>query len=212
MNNNLKFNFSVAVIRRRCDVIQVIRGSPCMVQGPDMETLLHVPEGVYAALLGNIGISPYLVKHHIPGNDCLVTPICEYRLHPFLGKITPNDTKFKLRVPHIVRKISRVKDSIRIRHGDIRGSALLPLLEENNFEIDEKYVTISVSHFSGFIVTAEGINCCSGSANMILYGSLANSSEMGPLVTVRAYLGSMNENQFSVCFVIWKCLECLNFT
>lgn len=180
-------------------------------QGPNLETLLHIPEGVYAALLGNIGMSPHQLRHHIPRNDCLVTPICEYHLHPFIGRTTPSDTKFKLRMPHIVRKISQVKDSIRIRYGDVRGIATLPLLDRNNFEIDEKYVNISTSHFSGFIVTAEGINCCSSSANMILYGSLTNSSEMGPLVTVRAYLGSMNESQFSVCFVIWKSFECLNF-
>ena len=199
------------MLQRSWDIVKLIKGRPCIVHGPDSETLLHVPEDVYAVLLGNIGIYSHKIKHHIPRNDCLVTPICEYHLQPFNGRRTPVCTKFKLRVPHILRKISQVKDSIRIRYGDVRGIATLPLLERNNFEIDEKYLNISISHFSGFIVTAEGINCCSSSANMILYGSLANSSEMGPLVTVRAYLGSMNESQFSVCFVIWKSFECLNF-
>ena len=187
------------MLQRSWDIVKLIKGRPCIVQGPDSETLLHVPEDVYAVLLGNIGINPHKIKHHIPRNDCLVASICEYHLQPFIGMKTPSNTKFKLHVPHIIRKISHIKNSIRIRHGDIRGRAPLPLLEGNSFEIDEKYVTISVSHFSGFIVTAEGINCCSGSANMILYGSLANSSEMGPLVTVRAYLGSVNKNQFMVC-------------
>ena len=71
-------------------------------------------------------------------------------------------------------------------------------------------MTIYTRHFSGYIVTAEGINCCSKSANVLLFGSLTNNLEMGPLVTVKIYLASIhsqikdyemvsNENQFSLC-------------
>ena len=65
-------------------------------------------------------------------------------------------------------------------------------IKKTNLEIDEKHVTIHVRHFSGYIVTAEGINCCSKSANVLLFVSLANNPEMGPSVTVKIYLASIH--------------------
>ena len=174
--------------------MRLITGRSCTIQGTDSDTLLHIPDGVYAALLGNIQTNPTKFRHHIPPNDCLVAPICEYHLQPFIGEVLPKDAKYEICVPHIVRNVQQLSQSIRVRHGDIHSHAILPVhkIQMDKFEIDERYVSIQTSHFSGYIVTAEGINCCSKSANVLLFGSLANNPKMGPSVTVKIYLSSIH--------------------
>ena len=176
--------------------MRLIRGRPCTIQGTDSDTLLHIPDGVYAALLGNIHTNPTTFRHHIPPNDCLVAPICEYHLQPFIGKTLPKDTKYKICVPHIVRNVQQISESIRVRHGNIHNHSILPVheIQKNKLEIDQRFVTIHTSHFSGYIVTAEGINCCSKSANVLLFGSLVNNPEMGPSVTVKICLSSIHSH------------------
>ena len=183
-------------LKARLDILRLIRGKPCTIQGTDSDTLLHIPAGVYTALLGNIHTDPSKFRHHIPPNDCLVAPICEYHLQPFIGRILPRNTSYKIQVPHIIRNTDEAQKHIYLRHGDLHGNAVLPVckFEKDKFEIDEKYVTIHSRHFSGYIVTAEGINCCSKSANVLLFGSLTNNLEMGPLVTVKIYLASIHSH------------------
>ena len=174
--------------------MRLIRGKPCTIQGTDSDTLLHISAGVYAALLGNIHTDPSKFRNQIPRNDCLVAPICEYHLQPFIGRKPLRNTRYKIQVPHIIRNIDESQKHIHLRHGDLHANAVLPVckLEKDKFEIDEKYATIYARHFSGYIVTAEGINCCSKSANVLLFGSLTNNFEMGPLVTVKIYLASIH--------------------
>ena len=123
-----------------------------------------------------------------------MAPICEYHLQPFIGRILPRNTSYKVQVPHIIRNIEKAQKHIRVRHGDLHSNFPLPVykLEKDKVEIDEKYVTIYAKHFSGYIVTAEGINYCSKSANVLLFGSLVNNLETGPLVTVKIYLASIH--------------------
>ena len=81
-----------------------------------------------------------------------------------------------------------------MRHGDVFGSSVLPgdKSTKDKVKIDEKYVSIQTSHFSPIIVTAEGTNCCSKSADLLLFGSLANNPEMGPSVRLKVYLSSIH--------------------
>ena len=175
------------------DVVRLIRGNPCTVQGSNSETLLHVPEGVYAAVLGNTRTDHGHFRQHIPQDDCLIAPICEYHLEPFIGDSLPTNAVYKLQMPHIVRDVPQVRKHIRVRHGDLHSNAVLPVyqLEKDKFEIDEKYVTIYARHFSGYIVTAESINCCSRSANMLLFELIASNPGNGTLVTLKVYLSSI---------------------
>ena len=175
------FYFLLDYIQARLDIVRFIRGRSCTIQGADSDTLLYIPDGVYAVLLGNIHTGPEKFQHHIPSKDCLVAPICEYHLQPFIGK----------QVPHMVRNISPKRKYIRVRCGDLHSSSVLPIckLEKDSFEMDEKYVT---SHFSGYIATAEGINCCSKSANVLLFGSLTKNAWKGPSVAVKVFLSSIH--------------------
>ena len=181
-------------LQARLDIVRLIRGRSCTIQRTDSDTLLHIPDGVYAALLGNIHTNPTKFRHHIPPKDCLVAPICEYHLQPFLGKLLPEDALYKICVPHIVRNVHEVSESIRVRHGNIHNRTILPVhkMQMNKFEIDQRYISIHTSHFSGYIVTAEAINCCSKSVNVLLFGSLGNNLYPGPYATVKVYLSSIH--------------------
>ena len=193
--NNLSIILSSSgYLQARLDIVKLIRGKSCTIRGPDSDTLLHIPDGVYVALLGNVYTDPTKFFCHIHEKDCLVASICEYHLQPFIGRILPRSTKYKIQVPHIVRNVQQASESIRIKHGDIHNGSLLAVqrLEKGKYEIDEKYVTIYTSHFSGYIVTAEGINCCSKSVNVLLFGSLVNNPEIEPLVTVKVYMSSIH--------------------
>ena len=174
-------------------MVKLITGRSCTIQGSNSEILLHIPDGIFAALLGNIHTDPSKFWHHIPRKDCLVAPICEYHLEPFIGRTLPLHTIYKLQVPHIVRDLG-VRKGIRVWHGDLHSNTVLPVykLQKDKCEIDEKYITIHTSHFSGYIVTAEGINCCSKSANVLLFGSLVNNQHLGPSVTVKVYMSSIH--------------------
>ena len=149
---------------------------------------------MYAAVLGNTHTDAEKFQHHIPSEDCLVAPICEYHLQPFISRILPSQAKYSIQVPHMVRNISPKRKYIRVRCGDLHNSSVLPIckLEKDSFEMDEKYVTIHTGHFSGYIVTAEAINCCSKSINVLLFGLLANNLWKGPSVSVKVYLSSIH--------------------
>ena len=137
--------------------------------------------------------------HHIPQGVCLVSPVCEYHLQPSLYKSFPHLGKFKIQIPHIVKDVNKVHPHIRIQYGNLQ-SGVTPLAEEKSLlhqsdgmvqhAIDDKYVTIYTSHFSGYIVTAEAINCCAQSAYVLLFGSLRNFPKASPLATVKVYLKS----------------------
>ena len=181
-------------LQARLDIVKLIRGRSCTIQGTGSDTLLHIPQGVYAALLGNIHTHPTKFFCHIPGKDCLVAPICKYHLQPFIGRMLPPNAKYKIQVPHMVRHIGQSRKYIRVRCGDLHSNIVLSVykLENQKYEMDEKYVTIHTSHFSGYIVTAEGINCCSKSINVLLFGSLTNNPWTGPSATVKVYLSSIH--------------------
>ena len=173
------------------DIVRLITGKPCSVQGIDSEVILHVPKDVFAVLQGNIHTDPSKFLHHIPSNECLIGPICEYHLKPF--EELPKDAVYRLQIPHIVRNVTQVRKHIRVRHGDLHSKSELAVyeLQEDNFQIDEKYVTINIRHFSDYIVTAEGINCCSGRTNVHLFGSLTNSQHLGASAIIKIYMSSI---------------------
>ena len=187
-------------IKTRVDIVHFLRGDGCPVRANHSDVVLHPPEGLCAVVLGNIHVYHAPFQHHLLPNECIMAPICEYSVHPLTYvKCCPENLKFKLQVPHIINDIDEVKDNIRIRHGDIRSNSLelerYPMSSDTAgiwWEVDSKYITIHTSHFSGYIVTAEEINCCSGSAGVLLFGSLENYPGDDPLVTLKVYMSSIH--------------------
>ena len=198
-------------------IVQQINGDSCTVQGKNSDVILHVPKGVYGTLLANIHTDPAKFIHHIPKEHCLVAPICEYCLTPASGITSNKNVKYKIQIPHIVTDIERVRHHIRIFHGNIHGGDTRLTVEKQNshsaglkYDINDKYVTIYTSHFSGFIVTAHGINCCAKNTNVLIFGSLRNHSEVPPIATVKIIFASNHikwKDFLRVSIVLLPCLS-----
>ena len=184
-------------LEKRFQIVRLVRGVPCTIQGPNSEVLLHVPKGVYGVVLANIHTNHAKFLDYIPPKDCVVSPICEYHVQPFIGMKLPADITYMLQVPHIIWDIQEVRNKIKIQHVNkksatsVSGSNLCKKPEQ--CEIDEKYVTIYTSHFCAYIVTVEGFKHCSGNANVLLFGDLSQDPETeGSEATVKVYFSSIH--------------------
>ena len=189
-------------MRKKLDIVTIVKGNACTIRAFGLDVILHTPEGLHAVVLGNIHVNHAPFQHLVPANECIVGPICEYSIHALIySPALQPGAKYKLQIPHIIRDIEAVKHHIRVRHGNIHSDAhnlkLGPeLLQSNNtevsYEVDNHFITIYTSHFSGYIVTVEGINCCSGSANLLLFGCLSNAPSEDPLATLKVYMSSVH--------------------
>ena len=183
-------------LEKRFQIVRFVRGVPCTIQGRNSEVLLHVPEGVHAVVLANIHTNHAKFLDHIPPNDCVVSPICEYHLQPFIGSKLPIDIIYTLQVPHVVSDIPEARNSLKIQHIYIERATTVNGRDHNQdpvrYEIDEKYVTIYTTHFCAYIVTAEVVEHCSGNANILLFGDLSQDPEAeGSEATVKVYFSSI---------------------
>ena len=222
-------------LRTKVRIVELIKGRSRRIQAAKSEVILHVPEGVYGALLANIHTNAARFIHHIPKSDCLVAPICEYHLQPYLqeevclgnGKrikqlsprpvSSPQKKKYIIKIPHIVRNIENVH-YLKVRHGNLHSGVLVTDDERNDekgekmeYNIGDKYVTILASHFSGYIITAEGIRCCGKTANLLFFGSLRNRPDTQPLAMVKVFISSkVKDSQkvsyFHICIVFRNAL------
>ena len=95
-------------------MVKIVNGDPCSIRGPSSDVILHVPRGVYGAIVANVHTNNARFMHHIPQGDCLVSPVCEYHLQPSLYKSSPRLGKFKIQIPHIVKDLNKVRPHIRI--------------------------------------------------------------------------------------------------
>ena len=186
-------------LKTTVDIVRRTEGRASSIRAGNSDVILHTPDGLYAVILGNIYVNHAPFQHLVPANECIVGPICEYSVHAMIYCPTvPHGQKYKLMIPHLLKNVhNKVKYNIRVRYWNIHSKVQnLQFIDDEtrkakvSFEVDENYVTISTSHFSGFIVTLEGINCCSGSANILLFGALTNIPDIEPLVTLKAYMSS----------------------
>ena len=126
-------------------------------------------------------------------------PVCEYSLHPVSHnhQELSKDAKYIIQVPHVIKDVKKNKEKVRVRHGDIHSSDIMlhPGMDRQQggvyYKVGEKDVVIHTKTLGGFIVTAEGLNCCSRSANILLFGSLRNFPQADSLVTIKVYFASV---------------------
>ena len=197
------------MLEKYVDNIRLVRGESNKIQTTNSEVILYTPRGIKGAILTNIHTNHGQFLKHIPERECLVAPICGYFLKPDLedkqdnkensSTTQPKDQRYLIRIPHVIKDVDRVENHIRIKHGNIR-SGVPPLIVDRNpnsrhpdhvsFTVDRKYINIYTNHFSGFIVTIKDINCCSGSAYALMFGSLKKVPEQDPLVTLKVYFSN----------------------
>ena len=189
-------------LRTRWHIVRYVKGSTT-IRAEGSEVTLTTPPPTRALVLGNIHSNHSRFQHLIPSNECIVGPMCQYSIHPFTNNPgTAQRETFILKIPHIAKNVENIKNYFRVRHGKINSSVPnLKLVTRRNsscnvngtyFHVDDKYVTITTKDFSHFVPTIEEINCCSGSANVLLYGSLTNNAEAKPLALLKVYMASLH--------------------
>ena len=180
-----------------------IKGEPCTIQGAKSDVILWVPKGVYGVVLSKIHTNHARFQKHLRNKECLISPVCEYLLYPYLKddlvvrdqKNIDAEPEFTLQIPHIVEDVDKVRQHIRVKHGNIHGFVPLHSVEAAElgracFDINENYVNINTRHFSGFVVSADGINCCSRSMLALIFGSLKKIPGEYLLTKLKIYLAS----------------------
>ena len=170
------------------EVLEIVDGSACTIEADNSHVKLHVPSGIEGAIVGQTHQITSEFEHIIPKDECLVGPICQFTLQPKSGTEIPKGAKYKIQISHLIPHVNKVKDHIRIRHGDIHNDNLMKAADDISFDIDDKYITILTTHSSTYIVTVEGINCFSSRATVLLFGSLDNPPDEEALVSLRIYM------------------------
>ena len=187
-------------MRKKLDIVRIVKGNSATIRAFGSDVVLRTPKNLYAVILGNIHVNHAPFQHLVPANECIVGPICEYSVHPLINSPTrSSELMYQLQIPHIIKDIETVKHCIRVRPGNLRSQvqglklACEPMESRNAkvwYEVGKHFITVHTSHFSGCIVTLDGINCCSGSANVLLFGCLSNTSTDDPLATMKVYMSS----------------------
>ena len=162
-------------------------------------------------------------SHHdfrqlFPPNHCVLGPICEYKLHPFLkGEVNlrgrawhqvskqievtvEHEGKYILRIPHVVKDIGEVEHAVRVRHIKMRNGkpdiAEIPrkvegsMEQEMFYDLDDSYITIYMKRFCKVAISLEGIKHCGRIAEMLVFGKLDNFPQQNSKVTLNIYFGS----------------------
>ena len=186
--------YLLGVLKHRVQIVEIVHGSAVTIQALHSDVILHVPDGVYGIILGNIHTDHWRFRHMFPENDCIISPICEFF---FKGSDIPNLARFHIEVPHIVKDIHHIRKKIKVQHwhnrilSDAKYLTSIQTPEEVYYKINSQCVELFTPHFCQFFISAEGINCCSGRAAMLAFSKM-EWSDSGPLANLALYFGSVH--------------------
>ena len=182
------------VLKNIADIVEIVHGSPVTIQALQANVILHVPEGVYGIILGNIVTNFRAFSHLVKEDDCMISPMCEFELHNYDD--IPQGAWYTIQVPHIVKNFiieRKIKVTHRDKHTKTFGYALKLLTGEEPpsddnvnvyYRLHEKYIEIFTQHFSQFIIYAENttlqavmgvmamdpLQCCARAAELLVFG------------------------------------------
>ena len=180
--------------------MKIVHGLATEIRARHSEVILHVPEGVYGIILGNVYSTLWRLSHLVRENDTVISPMCEFELHSYMD--IPKGAWYKIQVPHIVNNIAEARDQIRVKyqdkHGEFIDYAEMLLPEEGPpvdsvnvyYRLCHRHVEIFTPHFSQFIVYAkntpieqlttipEPINCCTRGAEMLVFTKMMTEGEL----------------------------------
>ena len=178
--------------------MEIVHGSAVTIQALHSDVILHVPDGVYGIILGNIHTDHWRFRHLVPGKDCIIAPICEYVFKS--SNESKRNATFRLQVPHIVKKFEEVRQNIEVKFQIRKNDPLRHAhpFRENRvqspadvlYKLHKSDLEIFSCHFSKFFVTAKGIKCCCHSAGLLVFSKMVK--QPNPLANLRVYFASLH--------------------
>ena len=205
----MRSSFVPAVLKDRLQIVEIIHGSAVTIQALHSDVILHVPDGVYGIILGNIHTNHWKFTNFVHEDDCIIGPICKFDLSK--GSKIPKETMFRIQVAHIARQTSHI-GRIRVKRGRKNEFLAIHPFSRSQlstdvdayFKANRRYVDIYTHHFSDFIIYAEERNCCGQSIAMIGFSSM-DEDESDPMATVILYFCSIHyifEGYKEVCIFL----------
>ena len=162
------------------------------------DVILHVPDGVYGIILGNIHTDHWRFRHLVGRDDCIISPICEFDL---VGSKVSNERRFRIQVSNIAQDPQHLKD-IKVKYGiknNLSTANKFTRSQQTNdnvsFKVTRSYVDIYAHHFCKFIIYAEERNCCGQSIAVVSFSKL-EIKDSRPVATAILYFCSVHH--------IWK--------
>ena len=98
------------------DIVTIVEGKSCIIQGQNSAVKLHVPDGVHGVFLTKIHTNHDKFLNFISKSDCIIGPICEYSLHKSSNTSLSGNVRYKLQIPHILKDVQKIRQHIRVRH------------------------------------------------------------------------------------------------
>ena len=191
---SLVYSITIGILKRRVQIVEIVHGSAVTIKAALSGVILHVPDGIYGIILGNIHRNHWKFGHLVSAKDCIISPICEYY---FKGSEFPDGARFQIQVPHIIKDIHRVIKKIRVAHlqrgvfSHAKPFTPMQYPGEVYYKLRKGHVEIFSPHFCQFIITAKEINCCSESAVMLAFSKM-EWNESGPVAKAALYFGSIH--------------------
>ena len=192
--------FVTGVLKCRVQIVEIIHESAVTIQALHSDVILHVPDGVFGIILGNIETDHWKLRNLVDVEDCIIAPICEYVIwYRSTKKTSKLHAIFKIQIPHILENIPDIRDNIVVK----RQSGSLPptpvkmvssevepqYLPEAFFNCDERWINIFTNHFTKFVSVVKGLKCCTKSAQMMVFSKLLPTIDM-PIADINLLFAS----------------------
>ena len=172
------------------------------IQALHSDVILHVPDGVYGIILGNIHTDHWRFRHLVGENDCIISPICDFN---FKGSTLPEGSRFRIQVSHIVGD-SGPQKQIKVKHGltnEFSAAKYITNCDRNSedvyFNCNSSKVDIYTRHFSKYIIYAENLNCCGKRVAMLGFSKMPKSGRMATVILYFCSRHYMFEGYKEVC-------------
>ena len=94
--------FFTVALKSKVQIVEIIHGSAVTIQVLHSDVILHVPDGVYGIIFGNVHTDHWRFTSTVHENDCIIGPICEFDLSK--GSNIPDEAMFRIQVTHIARQ------------------------------------------------------------------------------------------------------------
>ncbi len=180
-----------------------MNGSARIIQAPNSDVILHVPDGVHALIQGNIHTDHSKFALLVADTECIVSPVCEYNIQYHSGHQSPREP-YKLQVPHIVKDpIARKRIKVQVQENpdqklqDALKAGEIPEDLINTvkmfYTVKKNYVEIFTNHFCNIVVTTDHIECCGKSVRMMVFSRMINpDSSLLPRADVDVQFASVH--------------------
>ena len=182
---------------RRRVIATVSHGDARILQAPDSDVSLNIPEGSEGLFTMKIHTDHTRFLRVIPDEECIISPLVQVEHKKISDEVKGKESLiYDIKIPHSLRSAIGYK-TVRVRRGQnfenkisIQELKMRSEAEGDSYEIDQKFITIFTWKFSTFVCTSCG-NTCQARVMLFLLGKLEPRQEASDTLTqIKSYICS----------------------